>query len=216
MKKIVLAVVLLLLVVGTAYIKSTRGTARQREAFEAGRSEASQGLAALQRDVDSLKRLLEIQREEYADSLVVRDNVLRREISVLVGFLDSAIGLPERISDSSRATSAVDNSSSKLQAKEHKADTPPTAEEEGGPKQLTESAKAEPTPDKSVQKEAEYNQLKEKVLTHYGKLYESLPNDLTADERKVALYEISLKTAAEFSITMPQLKEFCEDYYVSY
>ena len=75
---------------------------------------------------------------------------------------------------------------------------------------------SEPAADNDAKADAGDTKLKEQVLTHYGKLYESLPKDLTSQERKVALYEISLKTAAEFSITMPQLKAICEHYYLSY
>jgi hypothetical protein len=75
---------------------------------------------------------------------------------------------------------------------------------------------SEPVADNDAKADAVDAKLKEQALTHYGKLYESLPKDLTRQERKVALYEISLKTAAEFSITMPQLKEICEHYYLSY
>jgi len=216
MKKFILAVALLLVVVGAAYIKSTRGTGRQRQAFESGRIKSRQELTALQRDVDSLKRLLELEREAYADSLAIRDGALRHEISVLVGFLDSAIGLPEPPQDSAGPIVEEAAPESKPPAKESKDDTPPTVAQKGSPKPPAESVPAKPTGNKQDDSESESDKLKEKVLTYYGKLYESLPNDLTSDERKVALYEISLKTAAEFSITMPQLKEIYEDYYLRY
>lgn len=80
--------------------------------------------------------------------------------------------------------------------------------------------RAEPEPSVEITKPGEsvdtHSDLREDVLTYYGKLYEELPKDLTSQERKVALYEISIKTAAEYSITMPQLKEICEHYYLSY
>ncbi len=99
---------------------------------------------------------------------------------------------------------------------------PSTEEKPAVIKQSTELSAPEKETAKPVEAtrqsevEAADSKLREKVLTYYGKLYEDLPKDLTSQERKVALYEISIKTAAEYSITMPQLKVICENYYLSY
>lgn len=48
---------------------------------------------------------------------------------------------------------------------------------------------------------------RQEILDHYRKLYRSLPTDLTKYERRVALYEIRLKTAEKFDISFEKLKE---------
>lgn len=218
MKRLYIAVALLLVVVAIAYIKSARGTARQQQAFELGQIENREQLATLQQNVDSLKRLLELQSEVYADSLASRDGAYRQDISKLVGFLDSAIARPKLLAKPETAapppimrTKRSDKPVDKEVAEEkpsqvRQAETDPPAT----------VPPSEPAADNDAKADAVDTKLKEQVLTHYGKLYESLPKDLTSQERKVALYEISLKTAAEFSITMPQLKAICEHYYLSY
>ncbi len=218
MKRLYIAVALLLVVVAIAYIKSARGTARQQQAFELGQAENRDHLAALQQNVDSLKRLLELQSEVYADSLASRDGAYRQEISRLVGFLDSAIARPKLLGKPETAapppTTRTRNSDQPVDKEvvEEKPSPDRQAEADAPPK-VTAS---EPAADDEPITDAVEAKLKEQVLTHYGKLYESLPKDLTSQERKVALYEISLKTAVEFSITMPQLKAICEHYYLSY
>lgn len=218
MKKLYIAVALLLVVVAIAYIKSARGTARQQQAFELGQVESRQKLAALQQNVDSLKWLLELQSEAYADSMASGDRAYRHDINRLVEFLDSAIARPKLLEKpqtiAQPATTKIENS-----AKPH--DKEVVAEKPSPDRQAEADAPAkvatsEPAADDKPITDAVEAKLREQVLTHYGKLYESLPKDLTSQERKVALYEISLKTAAEFSITMPQLKAICEHYYLSY
>ncbi len=218
MKRLYIAVALLLVVVAIAYIKSARGTARQQQAFELGQAESRDQLATLQQNVDSLKRLLELQSEVYADSLASRDGAYRQDISRLVGFLDSAIARPKLLDKPETAapppTTRAKNSD-QPRDKEVAEEKPSQVRQAETDPPATVSP-SEPAADDEPITVAVDAELKEQVLTHYGKLYESLPKDLTSQERKVALYEISLKTAAEFSITMPQLKAICEHYYLSY
>ncbi|MCK4460365.1 MAG: hypothetical protein KAW46_01095 [candidate division Zixibacteria bacterium] len=218
MKRLYIAVALLLVVVAIAYIKSARGTARQQQAFELGQAENRQQLTALQQNVDSLKRLLELQSEAYADSIASGHRAYRHDINRLVKFLDSAIARPKLLGKPQTAAPSPTtrtNNSVKPRDKEAVEEKPSQARqaEADAPPKVTAS---EPVADDEPITDAVEAKLKEQVLTHYGKLYESLPKDLSSQERKVALYEISLKTAAEFSITMPQLKAICEHYYLSY
>ena len=218
MKRLYVAVALLLVVVAIAYIKSARGTARQQQAFESGQAESREHLATLQQNVDSLKRLLELQSEVYADSLASRDGAYRQDISKLVGFLDSAIARPKLLGKPETAapppTTRAKNSD-QPRDKEVAQEKPSQVKQADTDTPVAVSP-SEPAADNDSKADAVDAKLKEQVLTHYGKLYESLPKDLTSQERKVALYEISLKTAAEFSITMPRLKAICEHYYLSY
>ena len=218
MKRLYIAVALLLVVVAIAYIKSARGTARQQQAFELGQTESRQQLGALQQNVDSLKRLLELQSEAYADSLASGDRAYRHDINRLVVFLDSAIARPKLLGKpetaAQPATTKIENS-----AKPHDkgvVEEKPSPDRQAKADAPAKVAPSEPAADNDEKADAVDTKLREQVLTHYGLLYESLPKDLTSQERKVALYEISLKTAAEFSITMPQLKAICEHYYLSY
>jgi len=203
MKKLLLAVVLLAVVVGTAYIKGTRGSSREHRAFESGRLEGQRELVTLQEDVDSLKRLLEAQRTAYADSLTTRDKALHHEIGVLVSFLDSAIGLPEGFG---LATNPADPEA-----------VPPEVTGSGEPDSSQLSSQPETAAQESTESAStavvDSTEMTKNVLAFYGKLYEDLPKDLTPYERKVALYEISLKTAAEYSLTIAELKAICEDHF---
>ena len=220
MKRLYIAAALLLVVVAVTYIKTARGTSQRRGAFEQGRDQADQQLAVFQQDVDSLKELLRLQQESFDDSLARRDGSYREEISRLVSYLDSAIARPQP--------------EPKTQSKRPPAKKPKS---QPAPQEIIEQAVVEepvatpsevepPEPEKAKTEPAEATKkseavtfdadLRENVLTFYGKLYDDLPKDLTSQERKVALYEISIKTAAEYSITMPQLKAICENYYLSY
>ncbi|MDH3937774.1 MAG: hypothetical protein OEV68_10610, partial [candidate division Zixibacteria bacterium] len=103
------------------------------------------------------------------------------------------------------------------QVAQEESEKPKTETKQAAPQAAPQNDKSEPD-QASHKTEKDENDLglREDVLTFYGQLYEDLPKDLTSQERKVALYEISIKTAAEYSITMPQLKAICEDYYLSY
>lgn len=239
MKRLLIAAALLLVVVAVTYIKSVRGTDQRREAFEQGKTQTDQQLSVLQQDVDSLKELLRLRAENFDDSLARRDGLYREEISRLVGYLDSVIPYPqskpktqekrppakkpkskpeapEVIEQAAAEEPAVTQSKVELvepeKSKTDSAVTPSKVE-------LVEPKKQPAKPVKSTkpsQEDADHSDLHENVLTFYGKLYDNLPKDLTSQERKVALYEISIKTAAEHSISMYQLKAICKNYYLSY
>lgn len=218
MRRLLIAATLLLVVVAVTYIKSARGTDQRREAFDQGMDASNQQLAMLQEDVDSLKELLRLQEDSFSDSLARRDGSYRDEISRLVGYLDSAVARPE----SKPKTQAKQPPAKKPKSKPEPVVKQATEEKPAAAKGSEKVVEPEPEPVKPVESirqseaEAADSSLRENVLTFYGKLYEALPKDLTSQERKVALYEISIKTAAEYSITMPQLKVICENYYLSY
>lgn len=235
MKRIYLAAGLLLIVVAVAYIKSARGTSQSLEAFEQGKKQASQELAKFQQDVDSLKELLRLQEESFGDSLAQRDGLYRQEISRLVGYLDSTVARPKPKTVTEQPTPKKQESKQKQEIVEQAIEEKPIAtQSKDKPVEIQSDEKptATESEDKSVEPEKNEtepieitklgdideidSELSENVLTFYGKLYDGLPKDLTSQERKVALYEISIKTAAEYSISMPELKAICENYYLSY
>lgn len=219
MKRLYFAAGLLLVIVAVAYIKSARGTSQRGEAFEQGKDVAEQQLASLQQDVDSLKELLRLQEENFDDSLARRDGLYREEISRLVGYLDSAVARPEPKQETQPKQPPAKKPIFKPEPKvvdkviEEKPAAAQGSQELNEPKEEQEKTVK---PAKPSEEDAVHSDLRENVLTFYGKLYDDLPKDLTSQERKVALYEISIKTAAEHSITMPQLKAICENYYLSY
>ncbi|HOP06838.1 MAG TPA: hypothetical protein PLF13_06050 [candidate division Zixibacteria bacterium] len=57
---------------------------------------------------------------------------------------------------------------------------------------------------------------RQQILDHYRKLYRALPRDLTQYEMRVALYEIRLKTAEEFEISLEELKAIRSEAGLSY
>ncbi len=223
MKRLFIAAVLLLVVVTVTYIKSVRGTDQRREAFEHGKDYSGKQLVMLQQDVDSLKALLKLQEEAFADSLAERDGLYRAEISRLVGFLDSVVAHPKQRPKAKIQTnpnlSPTTQTQSKPKAVVKAEPSKPSSSEAVVEQPETQPAVQEPQPEKLPEKTSAEQitpALREQVLTYYGKLYSELPKDLTSQERKVALYEISIKTAAEYSISMQQLKAICKDYYLSY
>ncbi len=54
------------------------------------------------------------------------------------------------------------------------------------------------------------------IIAYYEKLYQELPNDLSVYERKVALHEIRLETAQNFSISLNELKALRSRYELTY
>lgn len=219
MKRLYLAAALLLVIVAVTYIKSARGTSQRREAFEQGKAQDEQQLAMLQQDVDSLKELLRLQQESFVDSLARRDGVYREEISRLVVYLDSAVAHPKSKQEEQTKQPPAQKPTTKPEpevVEEVTIEKPPAAPSS---ESLLKPEKEQEKPvesSKTDETDAISSDLRENVLTFYGKLYEDLPKDLTSQERKVALYEISIKAAAEYSITMPELKVICENYYLSY
>ena len=178
-------------------------------------------MAMLQLNVDSLKELLRLQEENFGDSLAYRDGLYRSEIGRLVGFLDSAVAHPKPRPEPKTAQpppqTTKPKSTPKPEVAERVIEEEPDAVTGENETVVPANAKKEPVQiTKPSESETIDPELSENVLTFYGKLYEGLPKDLTSPERKVALYEISIKTAAEYSITMPQLKEICDNYYLSY
>ena len=58
--------------------------------------------------------------------------------------------------------------------------------------------------------------LEEKVLSHYKKQYQTLPQDLSSYERKIALGELREETAAEFKISLEKLHKIRKDNNLTY
>lgn len=68
----------------------------------------------------------------------------------------------------------------------------------------------------TLSKEEQQRQREEKIIEHYKKRYHSLPNDLSAYERKVALGEIRSETADKYGLSMSELESLRKKYDLTY
>lgn len=72
-KKLLIAVLLLVVVGGLSYIKTVRGKQQNREAYESGKREGVSGSVEFQNRVDSLRQVIGEAEIDYADALVRKD-----------------------------------------------------------------------------------------------------------------------------------------------
>ncbi|MEA3296744.1 MAG: hypothetical protein U9R56_02635 [candidate division Zixibacteria bacterium] len=98
MKKVILAVCLLIVVVGVTYIKMVRGSAERRSSYQKGRKAASEELLTYQQKVDSLRYLIGQHKVMFADSLVRKDLFYQKKIDSLILSLDSVWSTSDMIS----------------------------------------------------------------------------------------------------------------------
>ncbi|MCK4606260.1 MAG: hypothetical protein KAU35_03075 [candidate division Zixibacteria bacterium] len=175
MKKMIVAICLLIIVVGVTYVKVVRGTSQRQISRDEGKKEATGELLAYRQAVDSLQYLIEQQEIAFRDSLSHRDSAYQAGIDSLMIVLDSMWA---------QAGGEVDS----------------TQEESGAPT------------DAEIAEEAAHSE----IIAFYEKLYQGLPNDLSKYERKVALHEIRLETAQNFSISLNELKALRSQYELTY
>ncbi len=88
MKKIILAAVILVLIVGLSYIKTLRDYDRSRAYYQDGKADAVQELDEYKNEADSLKFAVGEQQVAFADSLVRKDISYQSRIDSLEGVVD--------------------------------------------------------------------------------------------------------------------------------
>ncbi len=191
-KRIILAVLLLAVFGAVSYIKSVRGTSGDESRSAVGRDSSAimqdgrVRMAGYQTTVDSLRRMIDAQDSIFADSLRANRLTWGRTVDSLFEILDSL----DCLVDEFYLAQAADSSNS------------------GGvdstvvPVDSTELAAAEAR--------------RAEIVEHYRRLYHALPDDLSDYERRVALYEIRLKTARHFDISLGSLKDMRSESGLSY
>ena len=88
MKKIFLAGIVLILIIGLSYVKTLRDYDRSRAFYEGGRADAAGELDDYKAEADSLKLAAGEQQVAFADSLVKKDITYQSRIDSLEGVVD--------------------------------------------------------------------------------------------------------------------------------
>ena len=108
-KKILLALVLLIVLVGIAYLKTERQNDQSQNAFNQGLYEGSKSLNQSLGEIDSLRYSLGQQEVTFAESLLSKDRVHFREIDSLterIDLIESGLSDPQKeLKGSNQATS---------------------------------------------------------------------------------------------------------------
>lgn len=86
MKKILIAIGLLVIVLGVAYVKTIRDRKQTASFYQQGKNEAQVEMKA---QVDSLQTVIGEQEEEFSDSLIQIDTVYQTQIDSLEALIDS-------------------------------------------------------------------------------------------------------------------------------
>lgn len=192
-KRIILAVILLAVVGAVSYIKSVRGTSGAAEIQPGGSQIEAVGLGP-----DDTARLMDYQ--------TTIDSLQR-----MLDQRDSALA------DSVLATRlawgrTVDSLFEELDSLDCLVDQLYLAQAEDSAREDSSGNKSEV--DSSALAAAQARRAG--IIEHYRQLYEDLPDDLSAYERRVALYEIRLQTARHFDISLGSLKEMRSERGLSY
>ena len=175
MKKAILAIVLLLMIVAVSYIQAVRRDAKVDNSFILGKRASEKEVLELKSAADSLKTKLGEQEVIHAESLLVRDKMLRRNQDSLANII---ILQEKSISELKKKASSPVSQASKGAANSEK--------------------------------------LHRELLAFYKKRFESLPNDLSEYERKVAVSEIRQETADKFSISLAEFNRIRETNKLNY
>ena len=88
MKKIILAAIVLILIIGLSYIKTLRDYDRSRAFYDGGKADAAQELDDYKIEADSLKLAVGELQVVFADSLVKKDISYQWHIDSLEGVVD--------------------------------------------------------------------------------------------------------------------------------
>lgn len=192
-KRIILAVILLAVVGTVSYIKSVRGTSGAAETRSGGSHIGTVGLV-----LDDTAQLVDYQST----------------IDSLQRMLDQR---DATLADSLQATRiawgrTVDSLFEKLDSLDCLVDRLYLAQ--AADSGLKDSSGNRSEVDSSALAAAQTRRTE--IIEHYRQLYEDLPDDLSAYERRVALYEIRLQTARHFDISLGSLKEMRSERGLSY
>jgi len=88
-KKLLLAFILLVLLVGLSYVKIVRKDEQINNAYTEGKHESEQHLSRIQLDNDSLKTLISQKESEYKDSLSGKEQIYASKTDSLALHIDS-------------------------------------------------------------------------------------------------------------------------------
>ena len=115
MKKIVLAAIVLILIIGLSYVKTLRDYDRSRAFYEGGKIDGARELDESKSEADSLKLAAGEQQVAFADSLVKKDIAYQSQIDSLEGVID---GQSQQISSlKSKTTTPATATATKTVAK---------------------------------------------------------------------------------------------------
>jgi uncharacterized protein YxeA len=172
MKKVLLALLLLAVVVGIAYLSAWRNQATEKKQYQEGYLKGSQEAAILRKESDSLRAAFQKKEQAWGDSLYAA----RKAYSARTDSLNQLV--------------AAKDSQLALAAKKKPATTAAKPTKPAPTKQTT-TAPSKPVLSNHAQ-----------ILDYYKRRLQQLPTDLSEYERKVALNEIREETAQKFAITV--------------
>lgn len=176
MKKIGLAFILLIVLVGISYLTSVRSQSKLKQQYDQGFDRGSKESAVATKKADSLRAAMEQASARYSDSLKAAE-----------------AGYQGREDSLKTVLAQKDTEILSLKQKSRAAAKPTKVT-----KPKTEASKP-----KSQPAQASLNHTQ--VLDYYKKRLKELPTDLSEYERKVALAELRDETARKFAISLGDL-----------
>lgn len=190
-KRIILALVLLAVVGAVSYIKTVRGTASEGEDRSTAHGQSVNLKADGQMDMGGYQETVDSLRR----LIDVRDSVFADSLAA------ARLAWGRRVDSLFNELDSLDC----LVDEFYLAQAADTAESQGDSAGAVDSAAL-----------AEAEARRDEIIEHYRHLYDELPDDLSAYERRVAMYEIRLQTARHFDISLGRLKEMRSEYGLSY
>jgi hypothetical protein len=172
MKKVLLALVLLAVVVGIAYLSAWRNQATEKKQYQEGYLKGSQEAVILRKESDSLRTVYQKKEQAWGDSLYAARKAYAAKtdsLSQVVAGKDSLLAMAARKKPTTTAAKPTKPA--------------PTKQTTIAPSKLVLSNHAQ-------------------ILDYYKRRLQQLPTDLSDYERKVALNEIREETAQKFAITV--------------
>jgi hypothetical protein len=191
-KRIILAVLLLAVVAAVSYIKSVRGTSGGNDGSSAGGTQGNALSYAGDEGID-----------DYAETIDSLRRVIDARDSLVADSLEAGrLAWGRKVDSLFEKLDSLDCLIDELYLARAAADS---SEAEADSVAAVDSAAL-----------AAAEAQREEIVEHYRRLYEDLPDDLSAYERRVALYEIRLQTARHYDISLGRLKEIRSESGLSY
>jgi hypothetical protein len=185
--KAVVALVLLVVVVALTWMNYQRGQDKIVAGQAEVRKQATQQIAAIASQADSLNTQLGAQQSAYSDSLIRKDSKYLAMIDSLEGAIRAR---DKQVSDLKLAVKAK----------------PKPSQTAAAPKKTAQST----PPTEATLQRHRY------ILAYYQLRFKTLPGDLSEYERKVAVKEIKQETMDKFAITAVQLDRIRSDNNLTY
>jgi predicted metal-dependent hydrolase len=190
LRKLILALFLIVLILGVSYLKTLRGEQRERQIKKTGHT-LEQNNLSLKHRVDSLEAAVQGTTAVLVDSLEQMSRMHEVE-------KDSLQDLVER------SDSCITELQTSLEAEQRK-----TAK-------LSTRPIRQPSTTKINSHKQSEEKLAREVIDYYKQRYNDLPRDLTAYEKKVAVKEIREETTSRFSISLSKLDDLRDQFGVEY